>query len=74
MNLIEFKVVEFKEIDSLINALGDKTIRQLIMKLETKDGNTMFVGIKRLLQEELALWAKRKFRMDAEAFVAHIAA
>ena len=47
VNLIEFKLVEFKEINSLINALGDKTIRQLIIELMTKSGNTTFITIER---------------------------
>ena len=73
-NLIKFKVVKFEEIDSLINMLGDKRIRQLIIELKTKDRNTMFVVIEHSWQGELMLYVKRKFRMDAELFIAHIAA
>ena len=47
INLIELKLVEFKEIDFLVNALGDKAIRQLIMKLTTTSRDAMLMFIKR---------------------------
>ena len=46
----------------------------MIIELEAKKGDTTFVAIERSLQGEPALWAKRKFRTDAEMFAAHVAA
>ena len=46
-NLVEMKLEDFAEIDLLACALEDKTIRQLIMELETKDGNKTFIAIER---------------------------
>ena len=45
--LMEFSLVEFEENDSPINALDNKTIRQSIMKLETKKKDNTFAAIER---------------------------
>ena len=44
-NLVEFKLADFEDIDSLIKNLGNKTIRELIMNLESKSGNKLFIII-----------------------------
>ena len=41
-NWVEFKLEDFEEIDSLISALEDQTIRQLIMDLETKEKKKIY--------------------------------
>ena len=46
-NLVELKVGDFEEIDSLTSSLEDKTMRELVMELETKDGNNVFIAAKR---------------------------
>ena len=47
-NLVEFKLAGFEEIHSLINALGNKTIRQLVMELKIEGGDKIFIAIERL--------------------------
>ena len=38
-NLVEFKLTDFEDIDSLIKNLDNKTIRELIMNLESKSSD-----------------------------------
>ena len=45
-NLVEFKLVDFEEVDLLISVLDNKTIRELIMNLKSKSGDQIFVTIK----------------------------
>ena len=73
-NLVDHKLVEFTEIDSPISTLEGKTIRQLIMELKIKEGNTMFVAIERSSQGEQVVWAKRKYHEEAEKCTSHMAA
>ena len=73
-NLVEFKLIEFEEIDSLISNLENKTIRQLIMDLETEGKEKIFIAIERSWQGDLTLWAKRKYKAEAEVFSAHMVA
>ena len=58
-NLVEFKLADFQEIDSPISDLQGKTIRQLIMDLKNKDGETIFIAVERNWQGEQVSWAKR---------------
>ena len=51
-NIVEFKLTNFQEIDSPISDLQGKTIRQLIMDLRTKDGETIFIAAERNWQGE----------------------
>ena len=44
-NLVEFKLVDFEEVDLLIGALDNKTIRELIMNLDFKSENKIFITI-----------------------------
>ena len=46
-NLVEFKLTDFEDIDSLIKNLDNKTIRELIMNLEFKSGDKIFIIIER---------------------------
>ena len=67
-NLVEFKLVDFEEVDSPISALDNKTIRELIMNLKLKSGDKIFIAIEQSWQRDLTLWAKRKFKVEAEIF------
>ena len=73
-NLVEFKLVEFEDIDSPISSLKNKTIRKIIMELETEGGNKMFIAIERSWHGDLTLWAKRKYKAEVEVFSTHMAA
>ena len=44
-NLVEFKLTDFEDIDSLIKNLDNKMIRELIMNLESKSGDKIFIAI-----------------------------
>ena len=46
-NLVELKLEDFEEIDSLIRELDDQIIRQLIMDLETKEKKKIFIATER---------------------------
>ena len=72
-NLVEYKLIDFEDIDSSIKNLDNKTIRELIMNLESKSGNKIFITIKWLWQGELILWVKRKVKVDAEIYLSHMA-
>ena len=73
-NLVDVKLNEFEEIDSPISALDNKTIRQLIMDLETESGEKIFTTIERSWQGDLTAWVKRKCKAEAEVFTTHMAA
>ena len=73
-NLVDFKLTDFQEIDSPISDLQGKTIRQLIMDLKTKDGETIFIAVERNWQGEQVSWAKRRYKEDAELYSSHMAA
>ena len=73
-NLVDHKLAEFTEIDSPISTAEGKTIRQLIMELKTKKGQTMFVAIEKSWQGEQVAWAKRKCHEEAEKCTSHMAA
>ena len=73
-NLVEYKLTDFEDIDSSIKNLDNKTIRELIMSLESKSSDRIFIAIERSWQGELSLWAKRKFKADAEIYSSHMAA
>ena len=73
-NLVEFKLTDFQDIDSPISDLQGKTIRQLIMDLKTKDGETIFIAVETNWQGEQVAWAKRKYKEDAELYSSHMAA
>ena len=45
-NLVDFKLIDFEDIDSLIKNLDNKMIRELIMNLESKSSNKIFIAIK----------------------------
>ena len=72
-NLVEFKLVDFKEVDSLIGVLDKNLIRELIMNLQSKSGDKIFIAIEQSSQRDLTLCAKRKFKAEAEVFSVHIA-
>ena len=44
-NLVELKLVDFEEVDSPISVLDKKIIRELIMNLESKSGDKIFITI-----------------------------
>ena len=44
-NLVEFKLVDFEEVDSLISIEDNKTIRELIMNSKSKSENKIFLVI-----------------------------
>ena len=44
-NLVEFKLADFEDINSLIKNLGNKTIRELIMNLESKSGKKLYIAV-----------------------------
>ena len=46
-NLVEFKLIDFEDIDSPIKNLDKKMIRELIMNLESKSGDKIFIAIER---------------------------
>ena len=73
-NLVEFKLTDFEEIDSPIKKLENKTVRELIMNLKSKSGDKLFLAIERSWNGELTLWAKRKFKTEAETCSAYMAA
>ena len=73
-NLVDHKLTEFTEIDSPISTVEGKTIRQLIMELKTKKGQTMFVAIEKSWQGEQVAWAKRKYHEEAEKHTSRMAA
>jgi len=73
-NLVDHNLTEFTDIDSPISTVEGKTIRQLIMELKTKEGQTMFVAIEKSWQGELVAWAKRKYHAEAAQYTSHMAA
>ena len=73
-NLVKFELTDFEEIDTPAKNLGDKTIRELIMNLTSKSGDELFIAIERAWNGELTMWAKRKFRAEAEMHASHMAA
>jgi len=73
-NLVDHKLTEFTDIDSPISTVEGKTIRQLIVELKTKEGQTMFVAIEKSWQGEQVAWAKRKYHAEAEQHTSHMAA
>ena len=73
-NFVEFKLTDFEDIDSLIKNLENKIIRELIMNLESKSGDKIFIAIERSWQGELTLWVKHKFKVDAEIYLSYMAA
>ena len=54
-NLIEFKLIDFEDINSLIKNLDNKIIRELIMNLESKSSDKIFIAIEWSWQGELTL-------------------
>ena len=46
-NLVEYKLTDFEDIDSSIKNLDNKTIRELIMNLESKSSDKIFIAIER---------------------------
>ena len=46
-NLVEYKLTDFEDIDSSIKNLDNKTIRELIMTLESKSSDKIFIAIER---------------------------
>jgi len=46
-NLVEFKLTDFEDIYSLIKKLENKTIRELIMNLESKSGKKLYIAVER---------------------------
>ena len=44
-NLVEYKLTDFEDINSSIKNLNNKTIRELIINLESKSGNKIFIAI-----------------------------
>ena len=44
------------------------------MNLKTKSGDKLFLAIERSWYGELTLWAKRKFKTEAETYTAHMTA
>ena len=44
-NLIEYKALDFNDIDIPIRALEGRTIRKLIIDLEEKEGDKIFIVI-----------------------------
>ena len=44
-NLVEYKLTDFEDIDSSIKNLDNKTIRELIMTLESKSSDKIFIAI-----------------------------
>ena len=73
-NLVEFKLTDFEEIYSPIKNLENKTIRQLIMNLKSKNGDKLYIAVERAWHGELSLWAKRKYKTEAETHASHMAA
>ena len=73
-NLVEFKLIEFEEIDLPISNLENKIIRKLIIDLKTEGKEKIFIAIERSWQGDLTLWVKRKYKAEAEVFSAHMAA
>ena len=73
-NLVEFKLKDFEEIDSPIKSLEDKTICLLIMDLRSKGGDKLYIAVERAWNRELALWAKKKFKTEAETHASCMAA
>ena len=61
-NLVEIKLTDFEDIDSLIKALEEKPIRELIVNLESKKGDKLFISIERSWQGELTLWENASSR------------
>ena len=66
--LVEFKLVDFNKIDSLVSTLENNMIRELIINLESKSKNKVFIIVKQSQQEDLTLLAKRKFKAEVEIF------
>ena len=44
--LVEFKLVDFNKIDSLVSTLENNMIRELIINLESKSKNKVFIIVK----------------------------
>ena len=44
-NLVEYKLIDFEDIDSSIKNLDNKTIREFIMTLESKSSDKIFIAI-----------------------------
>ena len=44
------------------------------MELETEGKEKIFIAIERSWQDDLTLWAKRKYKAEVEVFSTHMAA
>ena len=47
VNLVEFKLTDFEEMDAPIKSLEDKTIRQLIMGLKSASRDKLCIAVER---------------------------
>ena len=54
-NLVEFKLIEFKEIDALTKLIKNKTIYEPIMDLKSEGGDKLFIAIERLKNGDLVI-------------------
>ena len=72
--LVDVKLADFEDVDSPIKVLNDKTIRGLIMNLQSETGDKLLIAIELSWHGELTLWEKRKFKAEAEVHASHIAA
>ena len=73
-NRVDNKLNEYKDIDSPISTAKNKTFRQLIIGSQTTSREKIFEAIERSQQGNLAAWAKRKHKKEAEVFASHMAA
>ena len=73
-NLVEFKLTDFKEIDTSTKQLENNKIKKLIMDLELSTRDKLFLAIERSWQGKLSLWAKHKYKEEVEGYASHMRA
>ena len=72
-NIVELEVLDVENIDKPIGTLENKTMRELIMNIESKEGDKLYAAIESV-QGRLVLWTKLKFKAKAEMHSSHMVA
>ena len=69
--MVDFRMTEIENINSPIKKLDNKTLRELIMDMQTCSGEKYFSAIKKSWQVDYVLWAKHKFKGEAAVYASY---
>ena len=73
-NLVEFQILELKNINSPIKRLESKTLWELIMDMRVDDNDKVFVAVKKSQQDNHTLQAKKRYEEKASLHMLHLLA